>query len=288
MAMFPTYEEVQRVAYERWERRGYAHGNDAGDWLAAEQELRFTKNYRVIARYRLDGVAASVVGHAKRPICRFCERSPAQAAFTLPHAPLPRGLGNGSVLTSEECDECRQAFEENVETHLERFAEMYVRGAHPPVGNAARTAAFDPIAAYKGLVRFALAIMPETELHLFRDALEWVANTDHQLDINVIGDLECVMSVLPDDLPFSSAALACKLDEDAPFPHMLLFWGTKRAVFEIALPLCSRDEDLDGERLILPRVGGLPGMLGHSVENTLEVVLMGSSNARSQVVGISQ
>lgn len=33
-------EEVARVAYELWERRGRAHGGDVSDWLEAERIVR--------------------------------------------------------------------------------------------------------------------------------------------------------------------------------------------------------------------------------------------------------
>lgn len=36
----PTHEEIARRAYEIFERRGCAHGNDEQDWLQAERELR--------------------------------------------------------------------------------------------------------------------------------------------------------------------------------------------------------------------------------------------------------
>ena len=31
---------VARVAYELWERRGWAHGSDVSDWLEAERIVR--------------------------------------------------------------------------------------------------------------------------------------------------------------------------------------------------------------------------------------------------------
>ncbi len=32
-----TYDEIARVAYELYEKRGKAHGNDMSDWLEAER-----------------------------------------------------------------------------------------------------------------------------------------------------------------------------------------------------------------------------------------------------------
>lgn len=35
----PTFEQIQRRAYELFVARGGAHGGDLADWLAAEHEL---------------------------------------------------------------------------------------------------------------------------------------------------------------------------------------------------------------------------------------------------------
>jgi hypothetical protein len=37
----PTSEEIARRAYELFEQRGAAHGQDWDDWLSAERELGF-------------------------------------------------------------------------------------------------------------------------------------------------------------------------------------------------------------------------------------------------------
>ncbi len=76
--MRPTSEQIQHAAYERWLRRGYSHGRDRDDWLAAEKELTFLLNYRTIAEYSLDSGDRSVVGKASSPRCRFCERASGQ------------------------------------------------------------------------------------------------------------------------------------------------------------------------------------------------------------------
>lgn len=36
----PTHEEIAKLAYKLFERRGCAHGSDEQDWLQAERELR--------------------------------------------------------------------------------------------------------------------------------------------------------------------------------------------------------------------------------------------------------
>jgi Protein of unknown function (DUF2934) len=36
----PTQEEVEMLAYQLWVDRGRRHGDDAQDWLRAEEQLR--------------------------------------------------------------------------------------------------------------------------------------------------------------------------------------------------------------------------------------------------------
>ena len=36
----PSYDEIAEAAYQRYLRRGGSHGDDFGDWLAAERDLR--------------------------------------------------------------------------------------------------------------------------------------------------------------------------------------------------------------------------------------------------------
>ncbi len=38
-AAMPSHEEIARLAYMYWERRGRTHGSPEQDWFCAEQEL---------------------------------------------------------------------------------------------------------------------------------------------------------------------------------------------------------------------------------------------------------
>ena len=39
-AISVSHEDIARLAHQYWIERGHQHGNDAADWLRAEQELR--------------------------------------------------------------------------------------------------------------------------------------------------------------------------------------------------------------------------------------------------------
>ncbi|WP_435018736.1 DUF2934 domain-containing protein [Tundrisphaera sp. TA3] len=247
--MFPSPDQIQVAAYHRWMNRGGHHGYHDSDWAAAEQELLFALNYRVIARHRLDGIAPQYLGDEDEPRCRFCERTAPRATFAGPRPALPKFLGNDSLFTSEVCDDCHAQFRTGLDGDLERFT----RPAREGQGVSGPTQAFVPVAAFKGLALAALAVMPEDELGVFEDAVEWVSNPDHGLDSRSIRGLSCIVHALPAAMPFSWVALARRVDEDDPMPYMIAFFGTGPAVFQIALPLCTRDEDIEGD-WIVPRL----------------------------------
>jgi hypothetical protein len=246
--MYPTQDEIQRAAYLRWLARGGSHGHDRDDWWAAEQDLLFALNYRVIARYRLDAEQPHCLGNAARRVCRFCEQSAPRTTFSSPRRVLPAFAGGAALLTDEECDECHDAYRENLEPELERFLRPLVSGEMG--AQRAITAA-----AFKGLVKIALTVLPGEEAAGFGDAIEWVANPDHDLDLPALGPLDVALSRLPTPAPVPWLALAQRVEDDAPLPSVLLFLVSGHVALQAALPLGLRDEELDGERRCVPLVG---------------------------------
>lgn len=263
--LYPSFDQIQHAAYSRWERRGHHHGRHRDDWLAAEQALLFALNYQVVAHYALDGGARMVLGDPARPICRSCERTAPYATFRGPAPVVPEALGNATLFTSEECDECRASFGEEIEPALAGFvaAMRDLRGTGVRPGPRTRI----PVAALKGLARIALAIMPRRALSSYEDATEWVGNPDHEFDAVLFGELGALLHLMASPTPRPWVALARRVDEEATVPYMLLFLGTSDLVLQVPVPLCACDEDLDGEPVIVPRVSS-PAPL----ENVDEVV----------------
>jgi hypothetical protein len=158
-------------------------------------------------------------------------------------------------LTLDECDDCRALFTESIEPDLERFATPWRTGQFSGEGPSSSI----PIAAYKGLVRLALLALPEAELPHVEDALEWVGNPDHDLDGRAFQSLACFVGFCPTPAPFASMALARRIDDEAAVPYLLGFLVTGRATFQVQVPLCVRDEDLDGPEPLMPHVANPPG-----------------------------
>jgi len=278
--MLPSPDRIGVAAYHRWQRRGHGHGLDRRDWLAAEQELTFAMNYEVVARHRLDGVGPRRLGDPQARRCRFCEGSAPRVRFDGARPAIPASLGNVALFTLEECDECHAQFEESIGADLDRFAGPIA------LGDAAGPSAFVPVAAFKGLARAALAILPAAEIELFEAAIEWVGNPDHDLDSRTIAGMECLVHGLSEPSPFSWAAIARRSDDEMPFPYLLAFFGTGRAVFQIPLPLCSRDEEIEGDWTI-PAVASPFGVGRGPLESRFAVVPLSSSRPASRPARLS-
>jgi hypothetical protein len=120
------------------------------------------------------------------------------------------------------------------------------------------SAPYVPLAAFKFLARAALALVPAGMLEEFAASLEWASNPDHRLDSRAFGGLSCRVYLAPEAFPGPWVSLASRSDDDMPLPSTLFFLGAGHAVYQIAVPLGARDDDLDGEAPRMPGVT-MPG-----------------------------
>ncbi|HKM56669.1 MAG TPA: hypothetical protein VJY33_24915, partial [Isosphaeraceae bacterium] len=67
-------------------------------------------------------------------------------------------------------------------------------------------------------------------------------------------------------------SLAQRIEDDAPFPFMQYFLAVDRLVIQIHIPLCARDEDLDGSEVRMPERSFLTG-LGSNYQSSTCLVL---------------
>jgi len=252
--MLPSREQIERAAYERWERRGRFHGADREDWVAAEMDTVFELNYQTVAEFWLAEPDQRVIGDVRRPRCRFCEQAPPRAAFSCVRPAVPELVGNSSLFTRELCDECAQQFADTIDAEFARFWEsLEALRAGTASFREIRAPMAIPIAAYKSLSRMALSLMPEQELSSFTDTIEWISNPDHAFDRSLFDSSGCL--VYQAHVPYRAAwaGLSCRIEEDAPFPYMIFFLGAERLILQMHLPLCALDEDLDGTEVRIPQ-----------------------------------
>jgi hypothetical protein len=243
--MRPTVEEIRRAAYHRWERRGWNHGGDRDDWFAAEADLTYRLNYRTIAEYALDAPGPRILGDGSLRRCRFCERTAAPARFGRPR---PVIAGAADLLTAEVCADCQEDWREALDQGLADFRArlkcetLWVDHGRPPF----------TVAAFKSLTASALLLMPGCELRYFHDALEWVSNPDHDSDDQLLDNAECRLYRADFLGECPQASLARRVDDEAPLPYMLFFLESDGIVVQVPLPMCIRDEDLDGRSIERP------------------------------------
>jgi hypothetical protein len=252
--MRPEVEQVRQAAYHRWLRRGRPHGCDREDWFAAEGELTFTLNYQTIAAYSLDGADVRILGDQQLRYCRFCERTAGPVAFG-PPMPLLAGGYSPAFYTAAVCDECRASFRDGQAARLQQFlavlSEDAGRVARGDGGCAPGVYSLD---VFKSLVACALSIMPESELGFFADALEWVSNPDAQSDGALLErDAKCLAYLVPFWNERSWTTIERRIDSDVPLPYTIYFLAVRGVMLQIQIPLCVRDQDLDGREVRVPR-----------------------------------
>jgi hypothetical protein len=258
--MEPTSDQVQHAAYERWERRGRIHGYHEADWLGAEKELGFLLNYRTIAGYPLASAERRILGNPSIRRCRFCERTADPAAFG-PIQPVVPGLSTTpSLFTAELCDDCRADWRDPLDRDLREFWEALHAdwlGLDGP-GRPAGLPNFS-IGAFKALIAGAILISPAAGLPDLVDTMEWVSNPDHDCDDHLFAGSCCQVYTGPFLDEWSGVSLARRVDDEAPLPALVVFLGHGGIVVQVPVPLCLRDQDLDGLAVRQPErslVGG--------------------------------
>jgi hypothetical protein len=271
--MRPTSDQIRHAAYERWQRRGYTHGRDREDWQAAEKELTFLLNYRTITEYRLDSGARLVLGDTSPRRCRFCERASDQVGFGPPRPVLPAVIGNRSLLTAEVCDDCQRDWRDPLDAEFRAFWESLGADGlgRDPHGEPQGRPAFS-VAVFKSLIAGAILILPEAELPSVLDAVEWVSNPDHESDDRLFAGACCQVYSARFLKNRSWISLARRVDADAPLPSLLYFLGHGGVMIQVPVPLCLRDEDLDGRAVHQPE-RALSGGDGHDFQETRVTLL---------------
>jgi hypothetical protein len=249
--MLPTWQQIEKAAYERWERRGWTHGHDREDWVAAEQDLTFDLNYRTIGRLPL--AASDIPGDGKRLLrCRFCEQSAPRVEIGTCRPVFPARVG-ASLSTRELCAECAGQFETTIDQEFTRFWDS-LEAARSSQGQVLA----DPIptsisiGAYKALIRMAILLLPEHELANFADMIEWVANPEHEFDGGLFQDSACLVYQTNITSGTGWTGLARRIEDEAPFPFMLFFLASGRLILQVHLPLCAQDDELDGSEVRVP------------------------------------
>jgi hypothetical protein len=269
--MLPTRDQIEHEAYNRWIGRDRAHGHDRHDWLAAENELTFLVNYRTVVEYSLRPSPALILGADKLRRCRFCERAVGQIPFSEPR-PIVQFAGDTSLFSAEICDECQAEGRDSLARHCHELWDALSSGADCiqllPRG-------LSLIAPFKSLITSALLVMPLSDLEYFSDTLEWISNPDFEYDRSLLTGSFCRVYFAPVASEAGWINLSRRVDDDAAMPYMLLFAGSRRFVLQVPIPLCMRDQDLDGKDVRIPERSPASGREPHFRQAGLVVLRTG-------------
>jgi len=105
-----------------------------------------------------------------------------------------------------------------------------------------------PRSVFKCLTKMALAIMPAPEIQYFTETIEWIGREPMDDLIN-IQSLVCLRWFAPGPrpLPYPSAVLGWRKDENATVPYSLFFIAFDNYAFQIHIPFCQRDGHLEAK-----------------------------------------
>jgi hypothetical protein len=246
--MLPTEEQIRQAAFDRWQRRGRVDGLDRDDWFRAQDELTFSLNYRTIVEHSLDSSGPTRSNDLRARYCRFCERTEPRTRFRAP-GPLFTGGGAPAVCSEMICEECQSSLRDALENSYVQFWD----GLTGDCGGRPDAVEHYCLGAFKGLVACALAIMPEAELPYFVDTLEWVSNPEPNRDGALLREqATCVAYAADFQRDQSWTSLARRVEKQALFPYMIFFLAHGGIVLQVPVPLCIRDQDLDGRPVRIP------------------------------------
>ncbi len=258
--MIPTHDQIGQAAFDRWLRRGRAHGFDREDWFAALDDLTFSLNYQTIVEYPLDAPGMLILSDRPVRYCRFCERTALQVPFG-PPVPLLSGCHETTLFTAAICSDCQSTLVETLPADLGALLDAVAADGRREGESPGRPASeLYSLTVFKSLVACALSVMPENELRYFVDTLEWVSNPDPDFDGQLLLDAATCRTY---SAPFlknrSWTALARRIDRNLSVPYMVHFLAQGGVVLQVQVPLCIRDHDLDGRPVRIPRRSFMAG-----------------------------
>lgn len=212
--------------------------------------------------------------------CRFCGKDSNQTTFKNKSHTFPRFIGNKFVLSEYECDLCNEKFSRILENEFANFMKLFhainnVKGKKGvPIYNKdgirletkdgnhfdlkgienssvsekgvfcqLTTDDFIPMAVYKSLVKMALSMLSESELHKFSKTFEWLQDESHSKKEYSTDNLPLIFTQNKSGwqkFNLSVLLFKRKLDNsDIPAYMFKLYYNLFS--FQIFIPFCSDD-----------------------------------------------
>jgi transcriptional regulator with XRE-family HTH domain len=265
----------QKLDYERY-LHGLNHPEEATleaefDQLFRQLVLKYDSTQPRTSR-RTD------IGHPRKKdrICRFCHRTLATGATfkKVAHA-ISAALGNQHLKLFDECDECNSHFGNNVEptlitllsiqrvfldirNHGERqtinlSGDKMFRTDERLVVSSSRVSTDDtgvvtaqlgpeqsivPMRFYQALAKFALSVIPESELPSLKRTVAWVR--EDKYSGTRLPDVVSTVVGLPPD-PSAQITVYVRRDDDDTLPHVVCEFRLGCYIYVYVLPFSDKD-----------------------------------------------
>lgn len=89
-----------------------------------EKSVKFyDEHFECIASAMLTPGLKQVLGDPKNKKCRFCDKTEPEVSFRKEAHAIPESLGNKSLVTNYECDDCNQAFGAGIEDSFGKWSK---------------------------------------------------------------------------------------------------------------------------------------------------------------------
>lgn len=318
--IIPTWEAVQNFAYQLWLERGKVHGYHEIDWLMAKRKLELELNYENVFQNKLVASKRTRFGDRKKRKCRYCDGTAPDKTFSTTAHAVSEMIGNKAMFADDECDTCNATtnkLEDHLANLVEltlRLTNVVGKGGKKtfetrkqqsriannrgvlaihespddplthfgPHGmtHQAETKPFVPIAVFKCLTKFAMAVLPDDELTYFTETRKWVMNPDHEFKPHGFSQFVAVRHFLPGNFPIGSGfvSLFRRRKSIVGLPYMIFLVAFTNLAFQITLPFCTQDSHLLGQEIpnpILPYGWDFKPSVGPP---TLQLMPLGSSS----------
>ena len=177
------------------------------DLNKVEEDFIYFNNYECVFSYNLNYNEPKIIKDSNEKKCRFCGKKEPEITFRKKAHAISEMLGNRTLLSDNECDECNAFFGDNLENDLGKYlgiirtlTQIVGKGGIPSYKTKNKKARIDY--TNKGLV--IQNVVDDEFLTLENNSLIFKVEREPYTPINVYKSfVKMAMSLIPEDLLFN-------------------------------------------------------------------------------------
>mgnify|MGYP003309409954 CR=1 FL=1 len=235
----------------------------------------FIKNYDLVWTNLFNNEQTIIIDD-KNDTCRFCGKTKKEVKFTNKCHAVPEFLGNKTIITKNECDNCNHKYANLLEDELSKFTlptrlmtRVYGKTGIPKYKNnnsrmefsnifkinateeflkideqnknielKFKVQTFTPIKAYKALVRIALNCLPKKYFDKFKN-IEWLENDE---DLNWATGL--YTTIINEFFPIMPPSLFVRKKDKIKVPYCQMVLQFNNNFIQVIIPFLEQDKQL--------------------------------------------